>query len=115
VQLTGRTTLEDVEFMGQTIPRGEQVITLLGAANHDPAAYEGDPDTLDVARPGVRPISFGGGIHHCLGAQLARIEGEIAFRKLLERLPDMRLVDPDNVEWKSTITLRGLTALPATW
>ena len=60
-------------------------------------------------------ISFGGGIHYCLGAQLARIEGEIAFRKLLERLPDMRLVDPENVEWKSTITLRGLKVLPAVW
>jgi cytochrome P450 len=115
VQLTARTTLEDVEFMGQKLDRGEQVITLLGAANHDPAAYEGDPDTLDVARPNVRPISFGGGIHHCLGAQLARIEGEIAFRKLLERLPDMQLVDPDNVEWKPTITLRGLKSLQAVW
>ena len=115
VQLTGRTALADVEVLGQPIAKGEDVVTLLGAANHDPAAYPGDPDALDVARPGVRAISFGGGIHFCLGAQLARIEGEIAFRRLFERLPGLRLVDADNVEWKPTITLRGLVSLPAVW
>ena len=115
VQLTGRTALMDTEIAGQAIAKGEEVLTLLGAANRDPAAYEGDPETLDVARPGVRAISFGGGIHFCLGAQLARIEGEIAFRKLLGRLPGLRLVDQDNVAWKPTITLRGVSALPAVW
>jgi cytochrome P450 len=115
VQLTGRNAQEDLELRGEKIARGEQVITLLGAANHDPAAFAGDPDELDVARPGVRALSFGGGIHHCLGAQLARIEGEIAFRKLLERLPELRLNDSDNVEWKPTVTLRGVKSLPATW
>jgi cytochrome P450 len=115
VQLTGRNALQDLELRGEKIAKGEQVITLLGAANHDPAAFAGDPDALDVGRPGVRALSFGGGIHHCLGAQLARIEGEIAFRKLLERLPDMRLTDPDNVEWKPTVTLRGVKSLAATW
>ena len=88
---------------------------MLGAANHDPAAYEGDPDALDVGRAGVRAISFGGGIHFCLGAQLARIEGEVAFAKLIARLPGLRLRDADHVEWKETITLRGLRALPAVW
>jgi len=115
VQLTGRTALVDQEVLGQPVAKGEQVITLLGAGNHDPAAYPGDTETLDVGRPGVRAISFGGGIHHCLGAQLARIEGDVAFRRLLERLPNMRLTDPDNVTWKPTITLRGLVSLPATW
>jgi cytochrome P450 len=115
VQLTGRTALQDCEFGGERIAKGEEVLTLLGAANHDPAAYEGDPDTLDVARPGVRALSFGGGIHFCIGAQLARIEGEIAFRHLLERLPGMRLVDAENADWKPTITLRGLRTLPAEW
>ena len=115
VQLTGRIALSDVELAGVKIARGEEVITLLGAANHDPAAYEGDPDVLDVARPGARAISFGGGIHFCLGAQLARIEGEVAFRKLNERLPGLRLSDAENVVWKETITLRGLKSLPATW
>jgi cytochrome P450 len=115
VQLTGRTALTDIEFGGEHIAKGEEIIALLGAANRDPAAYEGDPEELDVSRPGVRAISFGGGIHFCLGAQLARIEGEIAFRRLIERLPGLRLTDPDAVEWKPTITLRGLMALPAEW
>jgi len=116
VQLTGRKPLtDDVEILGQKIGCDEQVITLLGAANHDPAAYEGDPDALDVGRPGVRALSFGGGIHHCLGAQLARIEGEVALRRLFERLPEMRLVDAENVQWKPTVTLRGLVGLPAVW
>ena len=115
VQLTGRTAMQDHEVMGERIAEGEHVIALLGGANHDEAAYQGDPDVLDVGRPGVRAISFGGGLHFCLGAQLARIEGEIAFRRLLERLPAMRLTDPEHVNWKPTVTLRGLVELPATW
>jgi cytochrome P450 len=115
VQLTGRIALEDNEVHGQKIAEGEQIITLLGAANRDPAAYPGDAEALDVSRPGVRAISFGGGIHHCLGAQLARIEAEIAFARLLERLPGLRLTEPDNVAWKPTITLRGPASLPAVW
>jgi cytochrome P450 len=115
VQLTGRLPHEDCEVLGQRIAAGEQVIVLLGAANRDPAAFEGDPEALDVARPGVRAISFGGGIHHCLGAQLARIEGEIAFGRLLERLPGLRLVDKEEVAWKPTITLRGPVRLEAVW
>jgi len=115
VQLTGRVALQDMDVMGEHVAQGEEVITLLGAANHDPAAFAGDPDVLDVTRPGVRAISFGGGLHYCLGAQLARIEGEIAFRRLFERLPNMRLRDAENVQWKTTVTLRGLIELPAEW
>ena len=115
VQLTSRHAMQDIEIMGETVARGEEVIALLGAANHDPAAYAGDPDELDVGRPGVRALSFGGGLHFCLGAQLARIEGEIALRKIMERLPALTLTDSDNVEWKPTVTLRGLSRLPATW
>jgi len=115
VQLTSRIAHEDVEVLGQKIPAGEQVIALLGAANRDAAAFAGDPEALDVARPGVKAISFGGGIHHCLGAQLARIEGEIAFARLLERLPGLRLLDMEDVTYKPTITLRGPVSLPASW
>jgi cytochrome P450 len=115
VQLTARIALQDCELLGERIAEGEEVIALLGSANHDRAAFPGDPDVLDVTRPGVRAISFGGGLHYCLGAQLARIEGEIAFRRLFERLPGLRLTDPDCVEWKPTVTLRGLVSLPATW
>jgi cytochrome P450 len=115
VQLTSRRALQDTEIRGQRISAGEEVIALLGAANHDPAAFAGYPEVLDVGRPGVRAISFGGGLHYCLGAQLARIEGEIALRRLIERLPAMRLVEPDAAEWKPTVTLRGLMRLPAVW
>ena len=115
VQLTGRMALQDADLQGQKIAKGEHVITLLGAANRDPAAYEGDPELLDVGRAGVRAISFGGGIHHCLGAQLARIEGEIALSRLLMRLPGLRLADVEVVDWKPTITLRGPRSLPAFW
>ncbi len=115
VQLTSRHATQDTEIMGEKVSRGEEVIALLGAANHDGAAYAGDPEALDIGRPGVRALSFGGGLHFCLGAQLARIEGEIALRKITQRLPGLRLTDMDNVEWKPTVTLRGLSSLPATW
>ena len=115
VQLTSRHAMHDVEIMGEHVASGAEVIALLGAANHDPAAYAGDPEVLDVGRPGVRALSFGGGLHFCLGAQLARIEGEIAFRKILERLPNMQLADASDVTWKPTVTLRGLSSLPAFW
>src|SRR5271170_4601162 len=116
VQLTGRVTLEDIEDLGgKKIPKGESVLCLLGSANRDPAVYPDRPEQLDITRPNVRPLSFGGGIHFCLGAQLARIEAEIAIATLLRRLPDLRLDDADNPEWRSTFVLRGLKRLPARW
>jgi cytochrome P450 len=114
VQLTGRVTNANVEVGGVEIPAGEAVIMLLGAANRDPAQYA-DPDKLDVGRQNVRPMSFGGGIHHCLGAQLARLEGELVFNALIERLPDLELPEKDKPEWKRSFTLRGLAKLPAAW
>jgi len=114
VQLTSRKAFEDVALDGTIVRRGESVMCLLGAANRDPEVFA-DPDRLDITRAGVRPLSFGGGIHHCLGAQLARIEGEIAFRRLAERLPKLTLEDTERPTWKPTITLRGLTKLPARW
>ncbi len=116
VQLTGRVALEDIEDLGgKRIPKGESVLCLLGSANRDPAVYPDRPDALDITRPNVRPLSFGGGIHHCLGAQLARIEAEIAIGTLLGRLPDLRLDDAENPEWRPTFVLRGLKRLPASW
>jgi len=114
VQLTGRVTNAEVEVGGVTIPAGQSVIMLLGAANRDPAQYP-DPDRLDVARPNVRPMSFGGGIHHCLGAQLARLEGELVFNALIERLPNVQLPEKNNPAWRPSFTLRGLSKLPAVW
>ena len=116
VQLTGRVTLEDIEDLGgKPIPMGETVLCLLGSANHDPAVYPDHPERLDITRPNVKPLSFGGGIHFCLGAQLARIEAEIAISTLLRRLPDLRLDDAENPEWRPTFVLRGLKRLPASW
>ena len=115
VQLTSRLALAETDIMGEHVAEGEEVIALLGSANHDPAAYAGDPQRLDIGRPGVRALSFGGGLHFCLGAQLARIEGEIAFGRLIERLPRMRLTETEDVVWKPTVTLRGLKSLAAEW
>src|SRR5467141_2354914 len=92
VQLTGRVALEDIEELGgRKIPKGESVLCLLGSANRDPAVYPARPESLDITRPHVRPLSFGGGIHFCLGAELARIEAEVAIATLLRRLPDLGL------------------------
>ena len=116
VQLTGRVALEDIDGLAdKKIPKGESVLCLLGSANRDPAVYPDRPDRLDITRPNVRPLSFGGGIHFCLGAQLARIEAEIAISTLLRRLPDLRLDDAENPEWRPTFVLRGLKRLPASW
>jgi cytochrome P450 len=114
VQLTGRTALEDLEVGGTPVKKGQSVLCLLGAANRDPAVYP-DPDRLDITRTNLRPMSFGGGIHHCLGAQLARIEAEVAIGTLLRRLPGLTLDDPENPRWRQTFVLRGLMELPASW
>jgi cytochrome P450 len=114
VQMSGRVTNTEVEVGGVTLPAGESVVTLLGAANRDPAQYA-DPETLDVGRQNVRPMSFGGGIHHCLGAQLARLEAELVFTALVERLPNLELPEKDTPAWRGTFTLRGLHKLPAVW
>jgi cytochrome P450 len=114
VQFSARTALEDAEIHGRKIAKGEEVLTLLGAANHDPEMYE-DPDSLNIGREKIRPLSFGGGIHTCLGAQLARIEASVALTTLLKRLPGFKLDDIETPEWKETITLRGLKQLRASW
>jgi hypothetical protein len=116
VQMSGRVALEDIEDLGgKRIPKGETVLCLLGSANRDPAVYPDHPDRLDITRTNVKPLSFGGGIHFCLGAQLARIEAEIAISTLLRRLPDLRLDDTEHPEWRPTFVLRGLKRLPASW
>jgi cytochrome P450 len=116
VQMSGRVALEDIDDLGgRRIAKGESVLCLLGSANRDPAVYPDRPESLDITRPNVRPLSFGGGIHHCLGAQLARIEAEIAISTLLQRLPELRLDDADHPDWRPTFVLRGLKRLPASW
>lgn len=115
VQLTGRVAMEDIEVGGTVIPKGENVMCLLGSANHDPAVYPDRPDDLNIERSDVRPMSFGGGIHLCLGAQLARAEAAIAIETLLRRIPNLRIDDVENPDWRPTFVLRGLMHLPASW
>jgi len=116
VQMSSRVALEDIEDLGgKRIPKGKSVLCLLGSANRDPAVYPDRPDRLDIRRTNVKPLSFGGGIHFCLGAQLARIEAEIAISTLLRRLPELRLDDAANPEWRPTFVPRGLKRLPASW
>jgi cytochrome P450 len=114
VQITGRVTHVEVELGGVTIGAEQSIVALLGAANRDPAQYP-DPDRLDVGREHVRPMSFGGGIHHCLGAQLARLEAELVFTALVERMPNLTLPEKDTPAWRRSFTLRGLSKLPAVW
>jgi cytochrome P450 len=109
VQLTARSPLEEVEISGETIRKGEEVVVLLGAGNRDPAVFY-DPDTLDITREKIPVISFGGGVHFCLGAPLARMEGQIAFRQLLARFPNIELAE-DEPQYRDTLTLRGLKGL----
>ncbi len=114
IQIATRTALEDVTVGGFNVEKNETILCLLGAANRDPAVYA-DPDRLDITRQNARPVSFGGGIHFCLGAQLARLEAEIAIETLLRRLPDLTLDDPEAPDWRPTFVLRGLNSLPAHW
>ncbi|GAB1541466.1 cytochrome P450 [Scytonema sp. NUACC21] len=109
---SSRYTKEDVEIDGQIIPRGELVLVVLGAANHDPKHFN-KPDELNITRQNNQHIAFGYGIHHCLGAQLARLEGQIAINTLLRRLPNIKLaVAPEELRWRPGLNIRGLEALP---
>lgn len=110
VQLTSRMAPTDLEFKGHRVNQGDQLVLLLAAANRDPAVFT-DPESLDVGRNEERPLSFSHGIHYCLGAQLARLEGEIAFRALLETFSEIEL-SSDRLEWGDNTILRGPKRLP---
>ncbi len=110
VQLTGRIPLQDLEIGGKRIAKGQEVVALTGAANRDPAQFP-DPDRLDLGRTDNRHFAFGAGIHFCLGAPLARVEGQIAIATLVRRMPKIELAS-DEMEWRETVTLRGLARLP---
>jgi cytochrome P450 len=112
VQLTARAALEDVTLGDIMVQKGGSIICVVGSANRDPDVYR-QPDRLDIARENIRPLSFGGGIHHCLGAQLARLEAEIAISGLISRFPNLKLDDPERPVWRPSISLRGLASLPA--
>jgi cytochrome P450 len=112
VQVTARVCRRATEFGGAAIQPGHVVMAMLGGANRDPAVFA-DPDTFDVTRANAREhLSFSGGVHYCLGAALARLEGEIGLRMLFERYPDLR---PDGAPTRRTTrVLRGFERLPVT-
>jgi cytochrome P450 len=109
VQLTQRVATEDLDLVGCPVRAGDEIMLVLGAANRDPLVFA-EPNRLDVTRDARRHVAFGGGIHHCLGAALARLEGEVALSALLARFPRLELAgEPLR---RPTFTLRGLESLP---
>jgi cytochrome P450 len=113
VQMVVRTAFDDIEVHGQTLARGSIVFMLLGSANRDPARFE-EPDTLDIERePSGHLLTFGAGIHYCLGARLTMMELEIALHKLMTRLPQLRLTNLDALVWRKRNNLRGVETLMA--
>jgi cytochrome P450 len=107
-----RFATEDIEFAGQQIKQGDVLFPVLISANHDELQFT-EPDELDIARKLSRHLGFGQGIHTCLGAPLARLEGDIAFRTLLKRMPNLRLNVPrDSITWHVNLNSWSLAALP---
>lgn len=113
VQMLYRIALDEIELQGQLIPRGTSFFLMLGAANHDPAVFS-SPEILNIQRREGRSLSFGGGIHHCMGYRLALAEMEVALQVLLTRLPEMRPVTA-GVRRNQRANLRGVSELPVTW
>jgi cytochrome P450 len=112
---TMRFAAEDVEIGGQLIRRGQAVSVVLASADHDVAQFA-HPEQLDVTRSNNRHLGFGFGVHYCVGAPLARLEGRIAISTLLQRLPDLRLAEPpETLVWRPNLVLRGLRHLPVVW
>jgi len=109
VQATRRFATEDIEFHGTTFKKGQQIFLSIAGSNRDPGANE-NPDTFDINREKAKQISFGYGIHLCIGAALARLETQVALEELLDRYPDMRLLD-DKPAWGNNPFFRGLDHL----
>ena len=109
IQYVARRAMEDIEIAGKLISKGDTVIIYIGAANRDPEEFT-NPDQLDFNRRN-RHIAFGGGIHHCLGIFLAKVEAQIAINTLIQSLPDIR-INREKLDWHESITLRGLKTLP---
>ena len=115
VQFVNRYAGEDLEIGGVPIPKGSHLILVLAGANHD-ADFHAEAERLDLRQGDTQHVAFGQGIHYCLGAPLARLEGEIAFATLLKRMPNLRLEAAQGaVQWRASYELRGLSALPVTF
>lgn len=112
---TERYAREDLNLHGVTIPRGGMTLGVIGSANRDETVFE-NPDELDITREPNKHLSFGQGVHFCLGAPLARLEGEIAINTLLRRMPDLHLsVATESLRWRPSMFLRGLESLPVSF
>ena len=112
---TDRYAREDVTIEGVTIPRGGHVRAVIASANRDPSQFE-NPDTLDLTRENNKHLSFGQGIHYCMGTPLARLEAHVAFNALLAHMPTLRLDVPvESLRWRSGLTFRRLETLPVTF
>ncbi|CAO5234310.1 cytochrome P450 [Frankia sp. AgKG'84/4] len=110
-----RRTRTDVEIAGRRIAAGEHVVVSLSAANRDPVLID-DPDRLDITRGAPGHLAFGYGVHHCLGAPLARLELRVALPALLRRFPDLALAVPfENLRYRTMSIVYGLVELPVTW
>jgi cytochrome P450 len=110
-----RITTQDTTLGGVELPAGTRLFLNFAAANHEPGLFE-QPDTFDIRRPDAnRHISFGKGIHFCLGSQLAKMEARIALELLAERLPTLRLVDDQQLTYFPNITFRGPESLRIAW
>ncbi|MFP3991961.1 cytochrome P450, partial [Streptomyces sp. E11-3] len=112
---TWRFATEPLAIGGQRIASGDPVLVVLAAADRDPARFT-DPDTLDLSRRDNQHLGYGHGIHYCLGAPLARLEGQIALATLLTRLPDLQLAVPaEELRWRGGLIMRGLRTLPVSF
>lgn len=110
-----RIVRDDIEFHGVQLKRGDKIMAFLAAANSDPAAFE-QPEILDIhAERSARHAGFGGGIHLCLGLQLARAEGQIALEKIFTRWPDLQIAPPESREWITRLGIHGYRSLPVKW
>src|SRR5579863_8735004 len=112
VQFTARVLKDDIEVCGQRIRKGWTVLCMLGAANRDPKQFK-EPDQLDLKRLNNQHLAFSAGLHFCIGAQLARLEGQVALLNLVQRFPQMKLAGPPP-EWAPTFGFRGLKSLAVT-